>query len=121
MKDAALLLACARAQPAADPSLIFESFEGVRRRRVRQMVRDSYAIGSLATAPNRFAAGTRDLLTRLVPEAINMRRLAVYASATAFGHNSKRRSDSQEDRPSDRILVVSGDSGSAIGGTGRPS
>lgn len=90
LEDAALLLACARAQPAAEPSSIFESFERVRLRRVRQMVRDSYGIGRLATAPSRFAARTRDVLTRLIPEPINNRRLAVYASATAFGYQLQK-------------------------------
>lgn len=90
LEDAALLLACARAHLAADPTALFESFERVRLRRVRQIVRDSYGIGRLATAPSRFAAGTRDLITQLVPEAINNRRLAVYASATAFAHQLEK-------------------------------
>jgi len=56
----------------------------VRLGRVRYIVRDSYRIGRLATASSRLVAGTRDLLTRLVPETINNRRLAVYASSAAF-------------------------------------
>lgn len=86
LEDAAVLLACAKAHPAAGPSSLFESFERTRLRRVRLMVRDSYRIGRLATAPWRLAAGSRDLLTRLVPEGVYNRRLAVYASATAFAH-----------------------------------
>ncbi len=85
IEDAALLLACATARRATDPGALFESFERVRLARVRRVVRDSYRIGRLATAQSRIAAGTRDLVTRLVPETINNRRLAVYASVAAFG------------------------------------
>jgi 2-polyprenyl-6-methoxyphenol hydroxylase-like FAD-dependent oxidoreductase len=90
LEDAAILLARARAHPTAEPAALFESFERMRLRRARQMVRDSYRIGRLATSPSRFAAGTRDILARLVPEAINNRRLAMYASTTAFGRQLER-------------------------------
>ena len=84
LEDAAILLACASKRPDAHPADLFESFEQVRLPRVRQIVRDSYRIGRLATAPWRLAASARDLLTRLVPESVNNGRLAVYASAGAF-------------------------------------
>ena len=85
IEDAALLLACGTAQPGIEPDALFESFERVRLARVGLIVRDSYRIGHLALAPSRMAAGTRDLLTRLVPETISNRRLARYASVGAFG------------------------------------
>jgi 2-polyprenyl-6-methoxyphenol hydroxylase-like FAD-dependent oxidoreductase len=84
IEDAAVLLTCARSRPNVDPAVLFESFEQVRLRRVRQLVRDSYLLGRVATAPYRVAAGARDMLTRLVPETINNRRLAVYASGAAL-------------------------------------
>lgn len=90
LEDAAFLLACARARVAGDPTSLFESFERIRLPRVRQIVRDSHLIGTLATAPWRLAAGARDLLSRLVPETINNRRLAVYASASAFERQLQR-------------------------------
>ena len=86
LEDAAILLACTRGRPDGQPAFLFESFEQVRLPRVRQIVRDSHRIGRLATAPWLLAAGTRDLLTRLVPEPLNNRRLAIYASARAFDH-----------------------------------
>jgi 2-polyprenyl-6-methoxyphenol hydroxylase-like FAD-dependent oxidoreductase len=84
IEDAALLFACARARPTAAPSTVFEAFEQVRLHRVRKIVADSYRIGRLATTSSRLAAGTRDVLTRLLPESISNRRLATYASTAAF-------------------------------------
>lgn len=84
IEDAAILLACATSRRDTDPGALFESFERVRLGRIRHIVRDSYRIGRLATAPSRLAAGTRDLVSRLVPETISNRRLAVYASSAAF-------------------------------------
>lgn len=90
LEDAAILLACARAGAGGEPATLFESFERVRLARARLMVRDSYRIGRLATAPSRLVAGTRDLVSRLVPETIENRRLAVYASAAAFERQLQR-------------------------------
>jgi 2-polyprenyl-6-methoxyphenol hydroxylase-like FAD-dependent oxidoreductase len=84
IEDAAVLLACAAAEGRAEPASLFGTFERVRLRRVRRIVRDSYAIGRLATVPSQLAARARDSLTRLIPEALHNRRLAVYASTDAL-------------------------------------
>lgn len=84
IEDAAVLGVCAQSYPDDSPADLFARFERVRLRRVRGIVRDSHAIGRLATVSNRPGARTRDALTRLLPEIVNNRRLAVYASEKAF-------------------------------------
>jgi 2-polyprenyl-6-methoxyphenol hydroxylase-like FAD-dependent oxidoreductase len=82
LEDAAILLASARDQ--VDAREVFAIFEKRRLRRVRTIVRDSYALGRVATTALPFAARLRDSMIRLVPEALNNRRLANYASVKAF-------------------------------------
>jgi 2-polyprenyl-6-methoxyphenol hydroxylase-like FAD-dependent oxidoreductase len=90
IEDAAVLQACAAAEGGAEPATLFATFERVRLRRVRRIVRDSYAIGRLATAPSQLAGRARDSLTRLIPEALHNRRLAVYASTGALEHQLRQ-------------------------------
>jgi hypothetical protein len=63
---------------------MFAAFEKRRLRHVRTIVRDSYAIGRLATTSKPLTAGLRNTLVRLTPETLNNRRLASYASVTAL-------------------------------------
>ena len=93
LEDAAVLLHCARLDPSAEPRALFASFERVRLPRIRQIVRDSHRIGRLATTHSPLLARTRDLVTRLVPEAANNRRLGTYASAGAFERQLRGRAD----------------------------
>jgi 2-polyprenyl-6-methoxyphenol hydroxylase-like FAD-dependent oxidoreductase len=82
LEDAAILLACGKDQ--LDARDIFAIFERRRLRRVSTIVRDSYAAGRLATTARPFAALLRDSIISLMPEALNNRRLANYASVKAF-------------------------------------
>ena len=82
LEDAAVLLACGN-ETAHAPDM-FAAFEKRRLRHVRTIVRDSYAIGRLATTSKPLTAGLRNTLVRLTPETLNNRRLASYASVTAL-------------------------------------
>jgi hypothetical protein len=48
------------------------------------IVRDSYAIGRLATTSGPLAARLRDRFVQLTPETLNNRRLAKYASVKSL-------------------------------------
>lgn len=82
LEDAAVLLACAQGT-GRSPEL-FSDFERRRLRHVRTIVRDSHAIGRLATVRQPLAARLRDLTVRATPEWLNNRRLSTYASTTAL-------------------------------------
>ncbi len=82
LEDAAILLACSKHTSTALD--LFAAFEKRRLRHVRTIVRDSHAIGRLATTSKPLASALRNTLIRLTPETVNNRRLANYASAKAF-------------------------------------
>jgi 2-polyprenyl-6-methoxyphenol hydroxylase-like FAD-dependent oxidoreductase len=84
IEDAAVLMACAAAPGGSEPAELFGRFERVRLPRVQHIVRDSYALGRLATTPSKLAARARDVLTGLIPETLHNRRLAGYASTAAL-------------------------------------
>lgn len=82
LEDAAVLHVCADGNQ--DILGMFETFERRRLRHVRTIVRDSYAIGRLATARHPAYARLRNGLVRITPEAMQNRRLARYASVSAL-------------------------------------
>ena len=82
LEDAAVLLACTKEASLA-PDL-FAAFEKRRLRHVRTIVRDSHAIGRLATAAKSPTVALRNTVIRLTPESVNNRRLASYASVGAL-------------------------------------
>jgi 2-polyprenyl-6-methoxyphenol hydroxylase-like FAD-dependent oxidoreductase len=82
LEDAAVLLACAKG--TADAQDMFAAFERRRLRHVRMIVRDSYAIGRIATTSGPLAARLRNRFVRLTPETLNNRRLAGYASVKSL-------------------------------------
>lgn len=82
LEDAAVLLACTKDTPLA-PDL-FAAFEKRRLRHVRTIVRDSHAIGRLATSSKSPTVALRNAAIRLTPEFVNTRRLASYASVRAL-------------------------------------
>jgi 2-polyprenyl-6-methoxyphenol hydroxylase-like FAD-dependent oxidoreductase len=81
-EDAAILRSCCKDQ--VDPQDIFAMFEKRRLRHVRTIVRDSYALGGLATTERPVTARIRDSIIRTTPETLKNRRLASYASVKAF-------------------------------------
>ena len=82
LEDAAVLLSCGN-ETAHAPDM-FAAFEKRRLRHVRRIVRDSYGIGRLATTSKPLTAVLRNTLVRVMPETLNNRRLASYASVTAL-------------------------------------
>ena len=82
LEDAAILLACS--EHTSTTSELFAAFERQRLRHVRKIVRDSHVIGKLATTSKPLAATLRNASIRLVPEKVNNRRLASYASVKAL-------------------------------------
>jgi 2-polyprenyl-6-methoxyphenol hydroxylase-like FAD-dependent oxidoreductase len=82
LEDAAVLLACAsEASKIAD---LFAAYEKRRLRHVGKVVRDSHAVGRLATTSSSSAAALRNTLIRLTPDSVNNWRLSGYASVRAL-------------------------------------
>ncbi|MGH9098286.1 MAG: hypothetical protein ACRDWB_12785 [Acidimicrobiales bacterium] len=82
LEDAAVLLACDK--NANRSTELFAAFERRRLRHVKTIVRDSRAIGRLATMHQPFPARLRDIAVRATPEWIHNRRLSTYASIASL-------------------------------------
>lgn len=82
LEDAAALLDAASG--GSDLTTAFAAFERRRLPRVRRMVRESHAVGRVATANHPVAVKARDLSLRLAPAALGRARLAAYG-AREFG------------------------------------
>jgi 2-polyprenyl-6-methoxyphenol hydroxylase-like FAD-dependent oxidoreductase len=82
LEDAAVLLACAT--ETSEIAELFAAYEKRRLRHIGRIVRDSHAIGRLATTSSSPGAALRNALIRLTPSSVNNRRLASYASVRAL-------------------------------------
>ncbi len=82
IEDAVVLAACVATE--SDPLMALAKYESARLRRVRTIVRDSRRIGRLATLRSPSLSSIRDVGTRHLPEWLNARLVARYASEDAF-------------------------------------
>jgi 2-polyprenyl-6-methoxyphenol hydroxylase-like FAD-dependent oxidoreductase len=82
IEDAVVLAACFRLERDRDQALA--RYQSARLRRVRTMVRESRRIGKLATTTSPYAASVRDMAARHIPQWLNARLVARYASEGAF-------------------------------------
>jgi 2-polyprenyl-6-methoxyphenol hydroxylase-like FAD-dependent oxidoreductase len=85
IEDAAVVAECLSSD--RDWNAALATYESVRLRRVQMIVRESRAIGRLATIRSPAASAIRDLGTRYMPEWLNARLVARYASEDAFRRN----------------------------------
>jgi 2-polyprenyl-6-methoxyphenol hydroxylase-like FAD-dependent oxidoreductase len=82
IEDAVVLAACFSQE--RDRGLALARYQSARLRRVRAIVRESRRIGRLATTTSPSAAFVRDMTARHMPEWLNARLVARYASESAF-------------------------------------
>ncbi len=82
IEDAVVLAACFRQE--RDRFQALAKYQSARLRRVRTIVRESRRIGRLATTTSPSAALVRDLTARHMPDWLNARLVARYASENAF-------------------------------------
>jgi len=85
IEDAVVLAACF--DSGSDRLTALATYESVRLRRVRSIVRESGWIGRIATIRSPRVAAIRDLGTRYMPGWLNARLVARYASEGAFRRN----------------------------------
>jgi 2-polyprenyl-6-methoxyphenol hydroxylase-like FAD-dependent oxidoreductase len=82
IEDAVVLAECFTQEKNRDVALA--RYESARLRRVQRIVRESRRIGKLATTTSPVAAFVRDMTARHMPEWLNARIIARYASEDAF-------------------------------------
>ncbi len=82
IEDAVVLAACFSQE--RDRDLALARYQSARLRRVRTIVRESRRIGRLATTTSASAAFVRDMTARHMPQWLNARLVARYASECAF-------------------------------------
>jgi 2-polyprenyl-6-methoxyphenol hydroxylase-like FAD-dependent oxidoreductase len=83
IEDAVVLASCFSQE--RDRDLALARYQSARLRRVRRIVRESRLIGRLATTTSPSASFARDVTARHMPQWLNARLVARYASEGAFG------------------------------------